>query len=184
MQNCVLKMQAACMTHAESPNMSLQTAANVPLCSSPSNNWVRSGLTGRVGQWSLPQLALGVGEVERCLWDPRSLGPWRLLQLTWYSSSRFSIDPHVGSSTQQECCTIKQCAKAIAVSNSREPLLYSWHHKSAYTHFHLCGLEHCCASPTDIWTSVTIPLGSAHPTMQPQLFRFPQTLARLKFTTV
>ena len=26
---------------------------------------------------------------------------------------------------------------------------YSWHHKSAYTHFHFCGLDHCCASPTD-----------------------------------
>ncbi len=26
---------------------------------------------------------------------------------------------------------------------------YSWHHKSAYTHLHFCGLEHCCASPND-----------------------------------
>ena len=58
---------------------------------------------------------------------------------------------------------------------------YSWHHKSAYTHFHFCGLEHCCASPTDVWSSVTIPLVIAHPTLQPQLFRFLQTLARFKF---
>ena len=33
---------------------------------------------------------------------------------------------------------------------ARLPNRYSWHHKSAYTHFHFCGLEHCCASPTDI----------------------------------
>ena len=45
--------------------------------------------------------------------------------------------------------------------------LYSWHHKSAYTRLHLCGLEHSCACPTDIWTSVTMSLGTAHQHMQP-----------------
>ena len=58
--------------------------------------------------------------------------------------------------------------------------MYSCHQKSAYTHLHFCGLEHCCASQTDKWTSVTIPSGITHPTLQPPLFRFLQTLARFK----
>ena len=57
---------------------------------------------------------------------------------------------------------------------------YSWHHKSAYTYLHFCGHEHC-TSQTDIWASVTIPSGIAHLTLQPQLFRFPQILARFIF---
>ncbi len=46
--------------------------------------------------------------------------------------------------------------------------------------------EHCWASQTDIWTSFTIciPSGIVHPTLQPQLLRFLQTLARFKFPTI
>ena len=51
--------------------------------------------------------------------------------------------------------------------------IYSWHHKSAYTHLHFCGLAHCCASPTDTCISVIMPLGIAHQMLQPQLLRFP-----------
>ena len=58
--------------------------------------------------------------------------------------------------------------------------VYSCRQKSAYIHLHLCDLEHCCASQTDTWTSVTIPSGSTQPTLQPQLFRFLLTLARFK----
>ena len=59
---------------------------------------------------------------------------------------------------------------------------YSWHHKSAYTHLHFCGFAHCCASPTDTCTSVIIPLGIAHQTLQPQLLRFLQSLVKFKFS--
>ena len=60
---------------------------------------------------------------------------------------------------------------------------YSWHLKSAYTHLQFCGFEHCGASPTDPWASVIMPSGIAHQTLslQPQLLRFLQTLARLKY---
>ena len=59
--------------------------------------------------------------------------------------------------------------------------LYSCRQKSAYTHLQVCGVEHCCASPINKWTSVTTPSGITHPTLQPQLFRFLPTLARFKF---
>ena len=35
---------------------------------------------------------------------------------------------------------------------------YSWHHKSAYTHLHVCGLERSCACPQHM-ESVTMSLG-------------------------
>ena len=62
-------------------------------------------------------------------------------------------------------------------------LVYSWHHKSAYTHLQFCGLEKFSAFPSDTWAPVIMPLGTAHQSLQPQLLRFLQTLARFEFPT-
>ena len=72
-------------------------------------------------------------------------------------------------------------ARERPCGSCRQKSAYSWHHKSAYTHLQFCGLEHFSASPTDTWASVIMPLGIAHQSVQPQLLRFLQTLARFKF---
>ena len=90
--------------------------------------------------------------------------------------SMFAIQP-----IQCEIChVLPAVTKLVVVQHSTGPR-YSWHHKSAYTHLQFCGFEHCCASPTDPWASVIMPLGIAHQSLQLQLLRFLQTLARFKF---
>ena len=83
---------------------------------------------------------------------------------------------HQGSSTSNPCLPMPSPPLPLfplvnpTISPSHGSVvaaMYSWHHKSAYTHLHLCGLEHSCACPTDIWTSVTMSLGTAHQSMQP-----------------
>ncbi len=73
-------------------------------------------------------------------------------ELAW---AGHSVLTGFGLDLTSKCCHFlddasSQLSHVAALPASGQPNNYSWHHKSAYTHLHFCGLEHCGASPTDI----------------------------------